>query len=97
MRFFLFIFIAAEYIIQCRRSDPQLLDCLKGSLHHLRPYLAQGIPEIEVCHSVAFIRDILIIPSVAFSHCIHQQLICSFLHIINFSSELMNKEITRRN
>lgn len=45
-------FVAAEYIIQCHRSDPKLLDCLKGSLHHLRPYLAQGIPEIEVCRSI---------------------------------------------
>ncbi|XP_026476665.1 uncharacterized protein LOC113382625, partial [Ctenocephalides felis] len=37
-----------EYIKQCRESDPALLDCLKDSLHHLRPYLAAGIPEIEM-------------------------------------------------
>uniref|UniRef100_A0A1B0CVW5 Putative hemolymph juvenile hormone binding protein n=1 Tax=Lutzomyia longipalpis TaxID=7200 RepID=A0A1B0CVW5_LUTLO len=36
------------YIKQCSRSDPQLLDCLRDALHHLRPYLATGIPEIEV-------------------------------------------------
>lgn len=45
---FHFFFVSAEYILQCHRSDPKLLECLKGSLHHLRPYLAQGIPEIEV-------------------------------------------------
>lgn len=55
MTFFLhnlFFLVAAEYIIQCHRSDPKLLDCLKGSLHHLKPYLARGIPEIEVCWSL---------------------------------------------
>lgn len=39
---------AAAYIKQCRNDDPNLLECLKASLHHLKPYLAQGIPEIEV-------------------------------------------------
>lgn len=39
---------AAPYIKQCKNEDPQLLECLKGSLHHLKPYLAAGIPEIEV-------------------------------------------------
>ncbi|XP_031629960.1 uncharacterized protein LOC116345055 [Contarinia nasturtii] len=48
-----------EYIIQCRRSDSKLLDCLKGSLHHLRPYLAQGIPEIEMPSVEPFIMDSL--------------------------------------
>ncbi|KAJ6641131.1 hypothetical protein Bhyg_06066 [Pseudolycoriella hygida] len=38
-----------QYIRQCRQSDPRLIDCLKNSLHHLKPYLAQGIPEIERC------------------------------------------------
>lgn len=52
---FFCVCFTAEYIIQCRRSDPKLLDCLKGSLHHLRPYLAQGIPDIEVCRSNLFI------------------------------------------
>lgn len=46
--FCLYWFVSAEYIIQCHRSDPQLLECMKGSLHHLRPYLARGIPEIKV-------------------------------------------------
>lgn len=44
---YLFSF-SAEYIKQCHKSDPELTNCLKGSLHHLKPYLAAGIPEIEV-------------------------------------------------
>lgn len=38
----------APYIKQCREKDPQLLECLKGALHHLSPYLATGIKEIEL-------------------------------------------------
>ncbi|XP_011309507.1 circadian clock-controlled protein [Fopius arisanus] len=37
-----------EYVKQCSRSDPQLQSCLIGALHHLRPYLKDGIPEIEL-------------------------------------------------
>ncbi|NP_001153497.1 uncharacterized protein LOC100123423 precursor [Nasonia vitripennis] len=37
-----------EYVKQCSRSDPQLKSCLIDSLHHLRPYLRAGIPEIEL-------------------------------------------------
>lgn len=44
---FLF-FSTAPYIKQCRSSDPALVDCLKGALHHLRPWLKSGIPEIQV-------------------------------------------------
>ncbi|XP_077288447.1 juvenile hormone binding protein 1 [Arctopsyche grandis] len=36
------------YIKQCRSSDPKLLDCFTGAIHHLRPWLARGIPEIEM-------------------------------------------------
>lgn len=43
----LFIF-AAPYIKQCRSNDPQVIECLKDSLHHLRPWLKSGIPEIQV-------------------------------------------------
>lgn len=42
------IFIAAEYVKQCSKSDPQLKKCLIDALHHLRPYLKTGIPEIEL-------------------------------------------------
>ncbi|XP_073844537.1 juvenile hormone binding protein 1 [Musca autumnalis] len=37
-----------EYIKPCRRDDPELLKCFMNSLEHLKPYLAKGIPEIEV-------------------------------------------------
>lgn len=43
-----FLLFLAPYIKQCRSSDPEILECLKGSLHHLKPYLKAGIPEIEV-------------------------------------------------
>lgn len=44
-------FILSEaYIRQCSRSDPEITNCLKGALHHLRPYLATGIEEIQVGH-----------------------------------------------
>lgn len=39
---------AAEYVKQCSRSDPKLTACLIDALHHLRPYLSAGIPEIEL-------------------------------------------------
>lgn len=40
--------ITAEYVKQCSRSDPKLKTCLIDALHHLRPYLSVGIPEIEL-------------------------------------------------
>lgn len=40
--------LPAPYIKQCRSSDPEIVDCLKGALHHLRPWLKSGIPEIQV-------------------------------------------------
>ncbi|KXJ75913.1 uncharacterized protein LOC109400205 [Aedes albopictus] len=45
------------YILQCRRSDPELNTCLKGALHHLKPYLAQGIPEIKMPSVEPFVMD----------------------------------------
>lgn len=45
--FHLFCF-SAPYIKQCRSLDPALAECVKGSLHHLRPWLQRGIPEIQV-------------------------------------------------
>ncbi|XP_037036850.1 uncharacterized protein LOC119074672 [Bradysia coprophila] len=48
-----------EYIKQCRQSDPRLIECLKNSLHHLKPYLAQGIPEIEMPSVEPFLMDSL--------------------------------------
>lgn len=37
-----------EYIKPCKRNDPEIIKCFKGSLEHLRPYLKAGIPEIEL-------------------------------------------------
>nr|XP_029718104.1 uncharacterized protein LOC115260901 [Aedes albopictus] len=45
------------YILHCRRSDPELNTCLKGALHHLKPYLAQGIPEIKMPSVEPFVMD----------------------------------------
>lgn len=45
------IFVTAAYIKQCRRDDPKLVDCFIGAIEHLKPYLANGIPEIQVSNS----------------------------------------------
>ncbi|XP_043502006.1 uncharacterized protein LOC122524032 [Polistes fuscatus] len=37
-----------EYVKQCSSNDPNLKSCLIDSLHHLKPYLKDGIPEIEL-------------------------------------------------
>ncbi|KAK2576597.1 hypothetical protein KPH14_005267 [Odynerus spinipes] len=37
-----------EYVKQCSRSDPKVKSCLIDAVHHLRPYLKLGIPEIEL-------------------------------------------------
>ncbi|XP_004923014.1 protein takeout [Bombyx mori] len=37
-----------EYILPCTRSDPQLDNCIKNSFNHLRPYLAKGLPDLEL-------------------------------------------------
>lgn len=42
------ILITGEYIKQCSRNDAALNQCLIGTLHHLRPYLASGIADIKV-------------------------------------------------
>lgn len=36
------------YIRQCKENDPKLTECAVLALHHIRPYLKQGIPEIEM-------------------------------------------------
>ncbi|ALC45393.1 CG14661, partial [Drosophila busckii] len=38
----------ADYIQICHRNDPELSKCLKASIHKLRPYLVNGIDEINV-------------------------------------------------
>jgi len=42
------VLLVAEYVKQCSKSDPKLITCLIDALHHLRPYLSVGIPEIEL-------------------------------------------------
>lgn len=48
-----------SYILQCRRSEPELNACLKSALHHLKPYLAEGIPEIKMPSVEPFVMDSL--------------------------------------
>ncbi|XP_054276096.1 uncharacterized protein LOC129005429 [Macrosteles quadrilineatus] len=48
-----------EYVKQCKLSSPNLQECLIGSLHHLRPYLVKGIPEIHLPSVEPFILDSL--------------------------------------
>lgn len=45
------------YVKQCHEGDPQLIQCFIGALHHLRPYLATGIPEIELPSVEPFLMD----------------------------------------
>ncbi|GLG98428.1 Protein takeout, partial [Gryllus bimaculatus] len=39
---------AAPYVKQCREDDPHLTQCFIAALHHVRPFIAKGIPEIEL-------------------------------------------------
>lgn len=40
--------IAATYVQPCSRSDPQINVCIKNSFNHLKPFLANGLPELAV-------------------------------------------------
>ncbi|XP_025834602.1 protein takeout-like isoform X2 [Agrilus planipennis] len=40
--------LTAPYVKQCHEADPKLMECFISALHHLRPYLATGITEIEL-------------------------------------------------
>ncbi|KAL1373615.1 hypothetical protein pipiens_005124 [Culex pipiens pipiens] len=37
-----------EYLHVCHREDPKLTECMKQSIETLRPYLARGIPELDI-------------------------------------------------
>lgn len=37
-----------EYILPCNRGDPEIDTCIKNSFNHLRPYLARGLPDLQV-------------------------------------------------
>ncbi|XP_075236521.1 protein takeout-like [Lycorma delicatula] len=40
--------VQPEYIISCRKADPQINACIRRTFDHLRPYLIAGIPEIKL-------------------------------------------------
>ncbi|XP_058453175.1 protein takeout [Malaya genurostris] len=37
-----------EYLHVCHKDDPKLTECMKQSIETLRPYLARGIPELDI-------------------------------------------------
>jgi hypothetical protein len=41
-------FPTPEYIIPCSRNDPKIDLCFQNLLNHIKPYLAKGIPELEL-------------------------------------------------
>lgn len=45
------------YVKQCREDDPKMIECLIGALHHLKPFLANGIDEIELPSVEPFLMD----------------------------------------
>lgn len=45
------------YVKQCHEGDPNLINCIIGSLQHLQPYLARGIPEVELPAVEPFLMD----------------------------------------
>ncbi|KAJ8979366.1 hypothetical protein NQ317_002955 [Molorchus minor] len=47
----------APYVKQCYEGDPQLIQCFKSALLHLRPYLAKGIKEIELPSVEPFVME----------------------------------------
>lgn len=42
------MFVSAEYILPCRRSDPNINECLRGTFNHLRGYLVKGLVDVGV-------------------------------------------------
>jgi hypothetical protein len=45
------------YVKQCFEGDPKIIECFESAVHHLRPYLATGIPEIELPSVEPFLMD----------------------------------------
>ncbi|XP_011309503.1 protein takeout [Fopius arisanus] len=37
-----------EFLHVCKRNDPNINDCIKNSVEHLRPYLLKGVPEYQI-------------------------------------------------
>lgn len=42
------LFFTAVYVLPCSRADPQINVCIKNSFNHLKPFLATGLPELNV-------------------------------------------------
>ncbi|KAF7992326.1 hypothetical protein HCN44_001651 [Aphidius gifuensis] len=41
-------FITPEYILPCSRKDPAIDSCIQTAFNHLRPYLINGISELDL-------------------------------------------------
>ncbi|XP_015109264.1 protein takeout [Diachasma alloeum] len=37
-----------EFLHVCKRNDPNINECIKASVEHLRPYLVKGVPEYQI-------------------------------------------------
>ncbi|KAH1013685.1 protein takeout isoform X2 [Dendroctonus ponderosae] len=49
--------VYTPYVKQCYEGDPKMIDCFISALHHLQPYLANGIKEIELPSVEPFLMD----------------------------------------
>lgn len=38
----------AVYVLPCSRNDPQINGCIKNSFNHLKSFLGNGLPELNV-------------------------------------------------
>jgi hypothetical protein len=38
----------AEFLQVCKRNDPEIESCIKGSVEYLRPKLMTGVPEYSI-------------------------------------------------
>ncbi|XP_050310040.1 circadian clock-controlled protein daywake-like [Anthonomus grandis grandis] len=54
-------FTTPEYILPCYKSDPNLNKCLQGTFNHLRPYLVNGLTDINVPSIDPFKLDKIVI------------------------------------
>ncbi|NP_001153496.1 uncharacterized protein LOC100301488 precursor [Nasonia vitripennis] len=41
-------FKTPEYILPCARTDPAIDSCVQKAFNHLKPYLVEGIPELDL-------------------------------------------------
>lgn len=51
-----------DYIKVCSRNDPKISECIKNTVHNMRPYLKDGIKELNVpAMEPLFIGDLIIL------------------------------------